>query len=97
VNRLAAGARQDGRAKHAARPAVGSAWSGDRVEDHRVAEAFELGDQPAGVRLVVAACQPVRLQVLLELVTQEHVVGRDEHGMGDRDRRTFHPPPAEDD
>lgn len=56
-----------------------------------MAEAFELGDQPASVGLVVAAGQPVRAEVSVGLVAGEHPVGRDEDGVGDCDLGAAHP------
>ena len=41
---------------------------GGWVDDHRVAEVFELGDQPSGVGFVVASAVPIRAQVVVRLV-----------------------------
>ena len=54
-----------------------------------MAEAFELGDQAAGVGVVVAALEPVRTEVAVGLVPVEHVVGADQDRVGDRDLGAF--------
>ena len=59
---------------------------GDGVQDDGVAEPLELRDQASGVRLIVALGQPVRAEVLVGLVTDQHPVGRHEHGVRDRHR-----------
>ena len=51
-----------------------------------MAAAFELGDQPAGVGLVVAALEPVRAEVLVGLVALEHVVSADQDRVGESTR-----------
>jgi excisionase family DNA binding protein len=50
---------------------------GGWVDDHRVAEVFELGDQPSGVGFVIASAVPVGAKVVVGLVAFEHPVGRD--------------------
>jgi hypothetical protein len=51
------------------------------VDDHRVAEVFELGDQPSGVGFLAAAAVPVGAQVVVGLVTFQHPVARDQDGV----------------
>src|SRR5829696_9761130 len=64
------------------------------VDDHRVAEVFELGYQPSGVRFVVAAGVPVGAQVVVGLVAFQHPVGRHQDGVRDRNLGSPHPTPA---
>jgi hypothetical protein len=42
--------------------------SGRWVDDHGVAEVFELGDQPSGMGLVVASAVPIGAQVVVGLI-----------------------------
>jgi len=64
------------------------------VDDHLVAEVFELGYQPSGVRFVVAAGVPVGAQVVVGLVAFQHPVGRHQDGVRDRNLGSPHPAPA---
>lgn len=55
-----------------------------------VSHAFELGNQPSGVGFVVATAEPVGSEVVIGLVTLEHVVGRDQDRACDRDLCATH-------
>ena len=56
---------------------------GGWVDDHCVAEVFQLGHQPSGMRLGASAAVPVSAQVVVGLVAFEHPVGRDQHRVRD--------------
>ena len=58
---------------------------GGWVDDHCVAEVFELGDQPSGMGFVVASAVPIGAQVVVRLVAFQHPVGRNQDGVRDRD------------
>jgi hypothetical protein len=58
-----------------------------------VSEAFELGDQPPGVGIVVAAFVPIRAEVAVGPVALQHPVGRNQDRMRDRDLSPSHPAP----
>jgi hypothetical protein len=68
-----------------------SCRSGCRLDDHGVSQPFQLGDQPTGVGFVVAAFMPVRAEVGVGLVTLQHVVGRNQDRVRDRDLGPAHP------
>jgi hypothetical protein len=68
---------QGGRSPSSSSSPVGA--GGRLIEDHGVPEPVEMGDQSAGVGLVVAAGGPVGSEVSIGLVVLEHVVGRDQH------------------
>jgi hypothetical protein len=57
-----------------------------------VPETFKLGNQPSGVGFVVAAFMPVRAEVGIGLVTLQHVIGRNQDRVRDRDLGPAHPP-----
>jgi hypothetical protein len=48
-----------------------------------VAEPFELDDQRSDVRLVVARAKPVRSEIMAGLIRAEHVVRRNQDGVGE--------------
>jgi len=52
-----------------------------------VAEAFELGDEPAGLSFGIAAGEVLAAEVLVGDVVAEDVVRGDEDRVGDRDDR----------